>query len=37
MTENPGDVSYSSVGGLVDQIGDLRETVELPITNPELF
>ena len=37
MTENPGDVSYSSVGGLADQIRDLRETVELPITNPELF
>ena len=37
MTENPGDVPYSSVGGLSDQIRDLRETVELPITNPELF
>ena len=37
MTENPGDVPYSSVGGLSNQIRDLRETVELPITNPELF
>ena len=37
MAENPGDVSYSSVGGLPNQIRDLRETVELPITNPELF
>ena len=37
MAENPGDVPYSSVGGLPDQIRDLRETIELPITNPELF
>ena len=37
MTENPGDVPYSSVGGLSNQIRDLRETIELPITNPELF
>ena len=37
MKEDPGDVPYSSVGGLADQIRDLRETVELPITNPELF
>ena len=37
MTESPGDVPYSSVGGLSNQIRDLRETIELPITNPELF
>ena len=37
MTENPGDVPYSSVGGLSNQIRELRETIELPITNPELF
>ena len=37
LSEDPGNVSYSSVGGLADQIRDLRETVELPITNPELF
>ena len=37
MTEDPGNVTYASVGGLADQIRDLRETVELPITNPELF
>ena len=37
MTEDPGKVPYSSVGGLSDQIRDLRETIELPITNPELF
>ena len=37
MAEDPGKVTYSSVGGLSEQIRDLRETVELPITNPELF
>ena len=37
MTEDPGNVTYASVGGLADQIRDLRETIELPITNPELF
>ena len=37
MIESPGDVPYSSVGGLSNQIRDLRETIELPITNPELF
>jgi 26S proteasome regulatory subunit T4 len=37
MMEDPGKVPYSSVGGLSDQIRDLRETIELPITNPELF
>ena len=37
MKENPGDVPYSSVGGLSNQIRDLRETIELPLTNPDLF
>lgn len=37
MKENPGDVPYSSVGGLANQIRDLRETIELPLTNPDLF
>ena len=37
MQEDPGKVSYNQVGGLANQIRDLRETVELPITNPELF
>ena len=35
--EDPGDVKYSDVGGLTSQIRDLRETIELPLTNPELF
>ena len=32
-----GAVSFSSIGGLNDQIRDLREVIELPLTNPELF
>ena len=35
--EDPGDVSYSSVGGLNEQIRSLREVIELPLINPELF
>ncbi len=37
MMEDPGNVPYSEIGGLQSQIRDLRETVELPLTNPELF
>lgn len=36
-TEDPGDISYSSVGGLSEQIRELREVIELPLMNPELF
>ena len=35
-----GDIknaSFADVGGLTSQIRDLRETIELPLTNPELF
>eukprot|EP01006_Ploeotia_vitrea_P008315 TRINITY_DN19626_c0_g1_i1.p1 TRINITY_DN19626_c0_g1~~TRINITY_DN19626_c0_g1_i1.p1 ORF type:complete len:390 (+),score=30.35 TRINITY_DN19626_c0_g1_i1:32-1201(+) len=35
--EDPGAVSFASVGGLQDQIRDLREVIELPLINPELF
>jgi 26S proteasome regulatory subunit T4 len=37
LNEDPGKVDYSDIGGLGDQIKVLRETIELPITNPELF
>lgn len=37
LTEDPGNVGYSDIGGLHDQMRVLRETIELPITNPELF
>eukprot|EP00095_Tigriopus_kingsejongensis_P000168 snap_masked-scaffold487_size158652-processed-gene-0.16 protein:Tk00168 transcript:snap_masked-scaffold487_size158652-processed-gene-0.16-mRNA-1 annotation:"26s protease regulatory subunit s10b" len=35
--EDPGDVSYSAIGGLSEQIRELREVIELPLLNPELF
>merc|ERR1711974_59572 len=31
------DVSYTSIGGLGTQIRELREVIELPLKNPELF
>ena len=37
LHEDPGNVSFSSVGGLNEQIRELREVIELPLTNPELF
>lgn len=37
LTEDPGKVSYDDIGGLQDQLRSLRETIELPISNPELF
>jgi len=36
IIETP-NVSYSDIGGLEEQIRELRETVELPLTRPELF
>ncbi|CAM0909147.1 unnamed protein product [Alopecurus aequalis] len=35
--EDPGNISFSAVGGLSDQIRELREAIELPIMNPEIF
>merc|ERR1711997_244140 len=35
--EDPGDVTYSGIGGLSEQIRELREVIELPLLNPELF
>ncbi|KAG5395331.1 hypothetical protein IGI04_025294 [Brassica rapa subsp. trilocularis] len=37
LHEDPGNISYSAVGGLGDQIRELRESIELPLMNPELF
>ncbi|MGD0952027.1 MAG: proteasome-activating nucleotidase [Methanotrichaceae archaeon] len=31
------DMSYDQVGGLEEQIKEIRETVELPLTSPEIF
>ncbi|GKT36278.1 Probable 26S proteasome regulatory subunit 10B [Aduncisulcus paluster] len=37
LHEDPGDVTYGSVGGLSKQIRAVREAIELPLTQPELF
>ncbi|KAK9383736.1 P-loop containing nucleoside triphosphate hydrolase protein [Kockiozyma suomiensis] len=33
----PGDLSFAGIGGLNEQIRELREVIELPLKNPELF
>jgi 26S proteasome regulatory subunit T4 len=35
--EGGGGVSFADIGGLNEQIRELREVIELPLTNPELF
>ncbi|EOA34098.1 hypothetical protein CARUB_v10021599mg [Capsella rubella] len=35
--QHRGDVSYSDLGGLSKQIRDLRDYIELPLTNPDMF
>lgn len=35
--EDPGSVNFAGIGGLNDQIRELREVIELPLKNPELF
>lgn len=35
--EDPGAVDFKEIGGLSEQIRKLREVVELPLKNPELF
>jgi proteasome regulatory subunit len=37
ILNNVPDVSYSDIGGLEDQILEVREAIELPLLNPELF
>jgi len=37
VIDNVPDISYEDVGGLDDQIMEVRETVELPLLKPELF
>jgi len=34
---NEEKVSFSDIGGLTEQVRELREVIELPLTNPELF
>ncbi|KAI0230252.1 26S proteasome subunit rpt4, partial [Massospora cicadina] len=35
--EDPGSASFAGIGGLSEQIRELREVIELPLMNPELF
>ncbi len=35
--EDPGSISFANIGGLSDQIREIREVIELPLINPELF
>merc|ERR1711881_62596 len=35
--EDPGDITYAGIGGLGEQIRELREVIELLLLNPELF
>jgi 26S proteasome regulatory subunit T4 len=37
VNEDPGKVSFASIGGLGQEVRELREVIELPLTNPELF
>lgn len=37
LNESPGNIKYSDIGGLSEQVRELREVIELPLTNPELF
>ncbi|KAL3320679.1 26S protease regulatory subunit 10B [Cichlidogyrus casuarinus] len=37
QAEDPGDISFNEIGGLNEQIRELREVIELPLNNPELF
>ena len=37
LKEDPGNVKYTDVGGLTEQLRQTRETVELPLTNPDFF
>jgi proteasome-associated ATPase len=36
-TDDVADVSYSDIGGLSDQIGQIRDAVELPFRHPGLY
>ena len=37
LQEDPGKIDYSMIGGLSEQIREIRESIELPLMNPELF
>lgn len=35
--EDDSNVGFGEIGGLAEQVRELREVIELPLTNPELF
>lgn len=35
--EDSGDISFAGIGGLTEQVRELREVIELPLLNPEIF
>ncbi|KAF8587932.1 26S proteasome subunit P45 [Ramaria rubella] len=35
--EDPGGATFAGIGGLSEQVRELREVIELPLMNPELF
>mmetsp|Transcript_23539 Transcript_23539/g.73668 ORF Transcript_23539/g.73668 Transcript_23539/m.73668 type:complete len:289 (+) Transcript_23539:1-867(+) len=37
LNEDPGGIGFGEIGGLNEQVRELREVIELPLTNPELF
>ena len=37
VIDNVPDITYADVGGLEEQLQEVRETVELPLKKPELF
>jgi proteasome regulatory subunit len=37
QVERKPEVSYEDIGGIDDQIEEVRETVEMPLTSPEMF
>lgn len=37
LSEDAGSVTWANIGGLSDEIRQIREVIELPLTNPELF
>ncbi len=37
QVDSSPDVTYSDIGGIADQIEEVRETVEMPLENPGMF
>ncbi len=37
IDDEKSDIQWGDIGGLNEQIREIREVIELPLTNPELF